>query len=102
MLHFGHAPSGCRKKKLPPVGTTLLISPCHVTVLFAESFKRPKAHKMGAFPVLDYIIDAPYDSPAAAEYFAQSDGAIVAEFRILLTAHIEYGATLLILPKDVD
>lgn len=57
---------------------------------------------MGAFPVLDYIIDAPYDSPAAAEYFAQPDGVLLDAFRVLLTAHIEYGATLLILPKDVD
>lgn len=57
---------------------------------------------MGAFPVLDYIIDAPYDSPVAAEYFAQPDGVRLAEFRVLLTAHIEYGATLLILPQDLD
>lgn len=70
--------------------------------LYCRSFRRTKAQKMGAFPVLDYIIDAPYDSPLAAEYFAQPDGVSVGEFRVLLTVHIAHGATLLILPKDIE
>lgn len=57
---------------------------------------------MGAFPVLDYVIDAPYDSPTAADHFAQPDGVAIDRFRVLLTAHIEYGATLLIISEDAD